>query len=286
MDITNINHVGMAVRDIAKTTARYEAMGFLLTPFSPHSGALKPGEPVQPFGAGNRCVMFKQNYLEILASEDPTKPAQRITNFLKRHQGAQIICFDCDDCDAVDRRVRAEGVETSGVIPLQRDIDTPEGIRTAKFQRSQFAPRNSPEGLIQTATHLTPEYIYQPRYIAHPNGCFTLSEVILVTDKLSEFSQKYRAYLGAAPSCEQDTVQFRLPLGTTLTLVEAPEATTMLPGTLFPPVPGITAVAFRTKSLPALRERLLGNEFTVIELGNRIMVPAEEACGLALIFES
>ena len=68
-DIDNINHVGMVVRDLKATVARFEAMGFQLTPFSAHSGAWKPGEQVQRFGSGNRCVMFANNYLEILASE-------------------------------------------------------------------------------------------------------------------------------------------------------------------------------------------------------------------------
>jgi len=40
-DIDNINHVGMAVRYLGDTTARYERLGFQLTPFSPHSGAWK-----------------------------------------------------------------------------------------------------------------------------------------------------------------------------------------------------------------------------------------------------
>ena len=165
LDINNINHVGIAVRDLAATSERYQAMGFQLTPYSPHSAAWKPGDPVQPLGSGNRCVMFENTYLEILASEDPMRPAARIANFLKHHQGAHIICFDCGDCDLVDKRLRSQGIDTSGVIALQREIDTPDGVRTAKFERTQFAPRNSPEGYIQASRHLTPEYIYQPRYI-------------------------------------------------------------------------------------------------------------------------
>jgi hypothetical protein len=286
MDIDNINHVGTVVRDLAVTTARYEAMGFQLTPYSPHSGAFKPGEPVKPLGSGNRCVMFENTYLEILANEDPARPAERITNFLKHHQGAHIICFDCGNCDHVDRRVRSLGIETSGVIPLQREIDTPEGVRTAKFERCQFAPRNSPEGYIQTTTHLTPQYIYQPRYIQHANGCFQLSEAIMVTDELSDFSQKYRSYIGAAPACESDAVRFKLPRGTTLTLIDAQDAAEVLPGTLLPPIPGIAAVAFRTGMLDDTRQRLRRNGFTTIGIGPRIMVPAEEASGVALIFGS
>jgi catechol 2,3-dioxygenase-like lactoylglutathione lyase family enzyme len=285
-DINNINHVGMAVRDLAATAGRYEVMGFQLTPYSPHSAAWKPGDPVQPLGSGNRCVMFENTYLEILASEDHKQPAVRITNFLKRHQGAHIICFDCGDCAYVDERIRGLGIETSGVIPLQREIDTPEGMRTAKFERTQFDPQKSPEGYIQASHHLTPEYIYQRRYIRHPNGCDQLSETFLVVDDLAAFERKYRNYLGIAPAHEGGAVRFRLALGTTLTIVDARNASEFLPGTLLPPIPAIAAVAFRTSSLAVLRERLSVHGLTIIELGKRIMVPAEEVFGVAMLFGS
>ena len=286
MDINNINHVGMAVRDLAATAARYEAMGFQLTPYSPHSAAWKPGDAVAPLGSGNRCIMFENTYLEILASEDPTRPAARITNFLKHHQGAHIICFDCPDTAVVDARVRALGIETSGVIPLQRDIDTPEGVRTAKFVRSQFDPKNSPEGYIQASTHLTPQFIYQPRYIGHANRCFQLFETILVADDVAAFERKYRNYLGATPVREGKALRFRLALGTMLTIVDVRDAGEMMPGTLMPPIPGIAAVGFRTTGLAALTERLRDRGFTAAEIGSRVIVPAEEACGVAMFFGS
>ena len=284
MDIDNINHVGMAIRDLSDTATRYEAMGFQLTPYSPHSAAWKASDPVQPLGSGNRCVMFENTYLEILASEDSKRPAARIANFLKHHQGAHIICFDSRDCDAVDRRVRGLGYETSGVIPLQRDIDTPDGVRTAKFVRSQFAPKDSPEGYIQATTHLTPEYIYQPRYIRHPNGGFQLFETVLVADNLAAIEKRYRDYLDIAPVRESNALRFRLPLGTMLTVIGVRGAAAMLPGTLLAPIPGIAAVGFRTRELAATRERLKSNGFTVVETGNRILVPAEEASGVAVMF--
>ncbi len=284
MDINNINHVGMAVRDIAVTVDRYEAMGFQLTPYSPHSAAWKPGDPVQPLGSGNRCVMFESTYLEILASENRAKQAARIENFLKHHQGAHIVCFDCKDTDTVDRRLRGLGYETSGVIALQRDIDTPEGVRTAKFVRSQFAPKDSPEGYIQASTHLTPEYIYQPRFIRHPNGSFELFETVLVSDDLLAFEKRYRDYLGIAPERDGVALRFQLPGGTVLTIVDVRGAAAMLPGGLLPPIPGIAAVGFRTRELAALRDQLKSNGFTVIEIGERILIPAEEASGVAVLF--
>src|SRR5262245_23434303 len=229
----------MAVRDLAASVARFEAMGFQLTPYSAHLGSWKPGAPVEPLGLGNRAVMFANTYLEVLGSADPQKIPPRIANFLHRHQGAHIICFNSDALADLDQRLRGIGIETSGVLPLQRDVGTPDGIRTAKFERMQFAPTDSPEGFIQAARNLTPAYVYQPRYIRHANGCVALSEVIVVTDQLDHFAAKYRRYLAARPVTDTGAVRYRLPLGTTVTLVDVRNAAAMMPGTLFPPIPGI-----------------------------------------------
>lgn len=284
-EIDNINHVGMAVRDLAATAAQFKAMGFQLTPFSPHSGAWKPGEPIQKLGSGNRCVMFANNYLEILGTENNDKPPPRLADFLNRHEGAHIICFNTEAPSPLDHRLRNLDIQTSGVIPLQREIDTPDGVRTARFERVQFAPDDTPEGYIQAARHLTPEFIYQPRYIAHENGCTFLSEVFVATDDAAGFARKYSRYLATPAESRDDLFRFRLPLGSTLTIVPSERAAQLFPGSLLPPMPAIVAVTFRTRDLAAQRERLTERNFTVFENGNRISVPAEEASGLVLTFE-
>lgn len=285
VDFDHINHVGMAVRDLALATATFEAMGFQLTPYSPQSAAWKPGDAVKPLASGNRCIMFADNYLEVLGSENPKQQAPRIANFLARHQGAHIICFNSENPHAVDQRLHASQIETSGVIPLQRDIDTPDGVKTAKFERVQFAPNDSPEGYIQSARHLTPEYIYQPRYIVHPNGCTKLVDTIVVVDDLDRFSDRYTRYIGAPLVREGRVARFDFALGSRLTLVHWRDAAALLPGTLFAPVPCIAAVSFRAPDLRAVRERLLAKGFTPAEVGERLVVPAEQASGVAVVFE-
>ena len=285
-DIDSIHHVGMAVRDHAVATARFEAMGFMLTPYSPHSGAWRPGEKVQALGSGNRCVMFAHNYLEILASEHLSAPAPRIEAFLARHQGAHIICFNSETPDLVEARLKAAGMGSSGVIPLQRDIETPEGIRTAKFERVQFAPEDSPEGYVQAARHLTPQYIYQPRYIRHPNACDALTDCFVVTDDLDAFARKYERYLGAPLTRDGVAWRFDFSLVGRLTLIHHRDVRNLLPGTLLPPLPGVAAVAFRCPDLGAQSRRLTDAGLTVREAGGRLLVPAEEACGVAVLFES
>jgi hypothetical protein len=260
-------------------------MGFLLTPFSLHSGAWKPGDPVVKQGYGNRCVMFQHNYLEILASETAAAPSARIANFLSRHQGGHIICFGTDDAAALDSRLRADGVSTPGVLPLQRDIDTPEGMRTARFQRVQFAPDSSPEGFIQAARHLTPEYIHQPRFIAHPNQVVALSEVFLVTGDPEEFEAKYARYFGRPAKRSGFKRSFSFPLVSKVSIVAAGDAARVLPGSLLPPLPCVAGVAMQTRDLAALKSRLQKARVAFQESHGKVVVPAEEAMGLAIVFE-
>jgi catechol 2,3-dioxygenase-like lactoylglutathione lyase family enzyme len=284
-DLDSINHVGIVVRDMDATASRFEAMGFQLTPYSPHAGAFTPGETAKPFGSGNRCIMFANNYLEILASEDPANPSPRLTGYLEHHEGAHILCFNADRLADVDRRLAVAGVATSGVIPLERTIDTAEGPRLARFERVQFAPGATPEGYVQAATHLTPEYIYQPRHTVHENGCDELSEAVVVTDDLDAMSAAYARYIGSDGQRDAYSTVFQLPRLSRLTLLDRRAANDRLPHSQLPPVPGIAAVTFRTRDLIALRERLERNGAGPATVGERIMVVAERASGVAFLFE-
>jgi hypothetical protein len=282
--IHSVNHVGIAVRDMAATAARYEDMGFVLTPWSVHAGAARPGEPVVKMGQGNRCVMFGRNYLEILAHEDPAAPSPRIDGFLRRHQGGHIICFGTEDCAAVDARLGHFGLRSSGVIPLQRDVDTPDGVRTAKFERVQFAPDDSPEGYIQAARHLTPDYVYQPRYTDHPNGCDELADTVLLVDDVGRFAERYERYTGVAPARSDGVARFGFSFST-LTVMDGAAALRAMPGTLRPPTPGIAAVGFHCPDTKAQAGRLREARIPFLMVGDRLVVPAEAASGIAVVFQ-
>jgi len=284
-DIDAVNHVGIAVRDLDAAAAVQAAMGFLVTPYSPHSAAWKPGDPVVPQGSGNRCVTFANDYLEILGSEDRAKPAARIAGFLGRHQGGHIICFNAEDLPAVATRFAANGIPTSGILPLQREVDGPEGRATARFERLRFDPADSPEGFIQVAKHLTPRLIYQPRWTAHPNGCDMLAATIVSVTDLDRFARQYEAYLGLPAERSVAEARFRLPSGQVLRLVAAAAIAEVLPGTLMPPAPAIVGIGYRAPDAARCDAALLRSGLPVIGLpdGAR-MIPAEAACGIATIF--
>lgn len=284
--IDSINHVGLAVFDMADAASRYERLGFVLSPLSMHAGAMTPGEAPRPLGSGNRCAVFGRNYVEILAHVRKELPDVHVREFLERYQGLHIICFGAPDADVLETGLARAGVGNSGVIPLQRDVDTEDGERTAKFRRVLFEDGQTPEGLIQAAQHLTPQYIHQDRYRRHPNGAVALTEVVLCVpdDETAGFVDRYRRYTGV--SGEPDGVSYvvRLPLGR-VRITPASAVQTELPGETPPAVPSLVAHAVAVRDLPATRALLDRNQVPVRDAGDRLLVPSAAACGGAVIFE-
>jgi catechol 2,3-dioxygenase-like lactoylglutathione lyase family enzyme len=283
-DIDSVNHLGVAVRDMDAACALYEKMGFLLTPLSVHSGSSSPDEPVRPMATGNRCAVFPRNYIEVLGIVNPGALDWGWSKFLDRFQGAHIICFGCNDAQTVARRLDASEVENSGVIALQRDIGTEDGLKTARFDCVHFDSKITPEGLIQAARHRNPEYVHQPRYLTHANGATSLAELLVVTTDWRQTAERYSVLTGQPATPSGNSSMIELPSVTRLRFMSPDEAGRYLPGTLFSPVPSITAATFSVKDLAAARELIAANGFTIVDGKDRFLVPAEEALGVVHIF--
>ncbi len=286
-DIAEVNHVGVAVHDMAAAAQVFESLGFVLTPISAHKGALSPHESVAPLGSANRCAVFENDYLEVLTHADAARPDPRQTRFLARHEGAHIICYATNDTEATDRRLRASGVPTSGVIPLQRDVDTPDGVRTARFERVQIGAADAPEGLMQVARHLTPEFIHQARYCRHPNGVIGIAETLIVADDPVECIARHARY--AARPVSRDGVRHSIALHgpSRLSVVATADAAVVLGECCAGTPPRIAAVSLRThRPLVVLRERFVAGGIAHAEREGRLIVPSQAACGLVLMFEA
>jgi catechol 2,3-dioxygenase-like lactoylglutathione lyase family enzyme len=286
--IGSLNHVGLAVADLDAASARYAQLGFTLTPLSVHEGSSEPGGPLAPIGSGNRCAVFAHSYLEILARVGETPPGtqNRVDRMLARHEGAHVICFGCDDAAVAERELAAAGISSSGVVALQREVDTPTGPATARFERVLVSSDLTPEGLVQAAHHRTPEHVHQPRYLQHANGATELTEVLLAVDDPGAAASRYARILGREPHAEGAVRRFELPRGSRVTIVAHSELDRLLPGSTAPPPPCIAAVTVSTRDLAALRSLLAAADIRHTPLGaTRLLVPADQALGLALVFE-
>jgi hypothetical protein len=154
---TGLDHVGIAVHDLAAAAAEFEALGFQVTPTAPHL----PGGIT-----GNRCVMLGQGYLELLAVIDPAGRSATVEKFLARYQGIHVISLATDDAEAAGKRLQRE------VIRSERPTD--QG--TARFARvalTELTPR------LQLIQHLTPDLVWRAQDCVHRNGAQALVSVVM-----------------------------------------------------------------------------------------------------------
>src|SRR3954462_7975010 len=82
--ITGIDHTLVGVRDLDAARKAWETLGFTLTPRGRHIG----------WGTGNYCVMFRDDYVELLGIVDPTQFLNRLDPLLEaRGEGFLGLAF-------------------------------------------------------------------------------------------------------------------------------------------------------------------------------------------------
>ncbi|MEU7835363.1 VOC family protein [Nonomuraea sp. NPDC049129] len=286
-DIDRIDHSVLYTTDMDTTAATYEALGFTLSPLSMHLGSTRPGGEREPMGAGNRCALFGGNYLELLGLfGDGSVDPWHIRPLIAQYEGLHGNSFGCADAAVTEERLRAAGLSSSGVLPLQREVETPDGTATARFQAIHLERALTPEGLVHAACHLTPELIHQPRYLRHANGATHLESVLLVVDDsdLAATVQRYARILDVTPVADGPRQVLRLALGQ-MEIVPVSGFAEVLPGEDVPALPYMAGQTVAVADLAAARTLVEGNGFATRDLpGGGFFVGAAQARGATLAF--
>lgn len=151
---TGIDHVGVVVRDLAAASAAWAAAGFA------------------PSGAGNRLVMLHGGYVELLA-DDPAQPSATLARMLAQGEGAHVLSLRVDDAAAAASRLGL----AAGLVENSRPADParPDGPQ-ARFRR---LPLTDQDPRLQLIEHRTPELVWQPGWLTHPNGARALETVTM-----------------------------------------------------------------------------------------------------------
>ncbi len=165
--ITGIDHVLVGVADLEDARQAYERLGFTLTPRGRHRGR----------NTGNYCIMFADDYIELLGLVDDNPataddPFTRgLTNFLAtRGEGLSGLALAADDADATYAAFVAGGVETDPPRALSRLLELPEGTVEPEFTLVHTPPKTFPGARFFVCHHLTPELIRRAEWLDHANG--------------------------------------------------------------------------------------------------------------------
>ena len=115
---------------------------------------------------------------------------------IARYTGVHLIAFGTVEPDAQHARLAREGFAPLDPVALQREIETLEGPRTARFTVVRTAAGTMPEGHVQFVEHKTPEHLWQARWIAHPNTACALTRIHLCVADPAEAVARFARYTG------------------------------------------------------------------------------------------
>jgi methylmalonyl-CoA/ethylmalonyl-CoA epimerase len=102
--ILKLDHLGIAVKDLAEAVRTYEALGFVVE--ATHE---VPTEKVR-----TAFLPVGESHLELL---EPTDPTSVIARFLEKRSGLHHVCVLVDDIDAALAELRARGVPVLDETP-------------------------------------------------------------------------------------------------------------------------------------------------------------------------
>jgi hypothetical protein len=174
------------------------------------------------------------------------------------------------------------------VRKLERDAAFgPDGSETreAAFRNLYFDQSVYPESRLLFIEHLTPDVLWQPHLLDHPNGVVGLRDIFLVTADARAAADKYAA-LFDAPAAATGDGEWRIALARGSVWIATPEAwSRRAPGAAPPPLPSPSGIRFKVKDIAATRALLESNGLAPRDgPDGALWVPPEHACGVAILF--
>ena len=209
-----LDHVGVALRSLDAAQAAYERLGFRLTPRSMHSGAVTPGGPVVPWGSGNHCAMFRRGYLELFGITDAGLYSSAKA-LLEKYEGAHIVAFAVADAEAARSAImqRVDGIGPLRDFAREAAYSEAGESRTARFRTFATDKDAFPEARFVFVEHLTPEVLWQPHLLDHPNGAVGIDQVTLCVADPHATGQRLSSLLGTEPREGDGLLTYPLKVG-------------------------------------------------------------------------
>jgi catechol 2,3-dioxygenase-like lactoylglutathione lyase family enzyme len=198
-----LDHLGLATRDLERSRRVYERMGFTLSPRSVHSGSADLNGAITPWGSGNHLAMLQDGYFELLGLVDETLPSN-VKRMVEKYEGLHVLALRCASAEQTYAELRTAGVSARAPMNLERDalfgLDG-EQTRRARFRNIYLDEAIFPEARYILIEHRTPEVMWQPHLMQHPNGAQALAGAYLVVDDLGEAAQRFGPVFGKPAAC-------------------------------------------------------------------------------------
>ncbi len=184
--LTGLDHVLVGVHDLEEARLAWLRLGFTACPRGRHIG----------WGTANYCLMFPDDYVELIGIVDASKFVNDLDRFLAVREGLLGLAFRGDDLAALAEGLAARGRSAEGPRSLKRIIETPEGEQQPAFELLFPEPAAVPGMKAFVCRHLTPEMVWRPEWLRHPNGATGIRQLLNVVDRPGELALTYAELFG------------------------------------------------------------------------------------------
>jgi hypothetical protein len=283
-----LDHVGHFVREPEAAGRALTRAGFAPAPASIQVNPDPQGGAPQPTGTGNVTAMLSRGYVEVLFKTADTALGREFDAAMARYPGVHLAALAAADAAKEHRRLGTVGFRMRPLADMQRPVETGPGRQTtAAFTLARVEAGEMPEGRIQILTHRTEHTVWQPRWLAHPNGALALRSLVIAVADVAQAAERFARFTGrtARPSPHGQTIV--LDRGR-IELLSADAFAQRLPGVAIPSLPFMGAYEVGVKSLPALGAILRRAGLTTRQIGAHLVTPFpdELGCGAWLFAES
>jgi len=286
-----IDHLVLAVADLAAAGAAYERLGFTVTPRAEHS-----------WGTANRLVQFAhRSFLEILTVAAPEKipdhGPRRFSfggfnrDYLAKREGFGMLVFDSADARADRDEFADKGLADLEPFDFERQAVLPTGETVRVAFSLAFAPpppAESDGAAVFTCQQHAPQHFWKPAYQTHENGAREIAEAVMVADDPAALRPYWEGVQGAQAVKAGDDGALTVETARGAVLVLPPDAYEAQygepPRADAPAGPHFSAVRVAVEDLGATRDLLAerGVETRWAQAG--LIVPSDALFGVALAF--
>jgi hypothetical protein len=274
-----LDHLAHFVRDAQAAGRALARAGFAPAPLSIQSHPDPDGGPPRLTGTGNITVMFRRGYVEVLFKTSDTPLARELDVALDRHAGLHLAAFAVADAAATHARLDASGFRVRPLVQMQRPVDTESGPAVAAFTIARVEPGVMPEGRVQILTHRTEQAVWQPRWLAHPNGADGLTDVVIAVADVDEAAQRFARFTGRPAITNAAGRAIALDRGR-VQLMDAAAFKALLPEIAVPSLPFIGAYAVKVASLDQAERALRAGGLSARRTGLLLIAPFPPELGL------
>jgi hypothetical protein len=179
--IKGIDHVVITVRDLDSAQDTFRRMGFTLTPRGHHT-----------LGSENHCVMFDQDYFELLMVPQRLPGREYYYDFARIGDGLAAVALKTDNARGAYGELTAAALALSEPVDFSRPVQLPDdGVKSASFRITQLRLEQTPGGQVFVCQHFSRDVVWRPEYQGHANTATGLAALAIVSNEAAATAAAY-----------------------------------------------------------------------------------------------